>query len=473
MPSQKTLEEYIKKIKKQAQSTPVSQQTRPQHKITGFYKETRFQETPIGKIPKEWKIMKIRDVATFIKRGKNPKYGDSEVVVIKTAQNYPERIRFEEAPRAHPDFLKELPQEYYLKPNDILINSTGTGSVGRVGFFSGYHRPCTVDSHITMLRVKQEVALPKFVFYYLSSTQGHTILESKASGSTNQIELYVDDIASVPVLIPPLEEQWGVAEVLSTVDRAIEGVDGVVDLLERLKKALMDLLLTGRVRVREENGKLVFYRETEFQETSIGKIPKEWKLVKFKEVAEIRKGRRISESVKSVAFISMEAIPDNSLYAKYELRSMDEVKSYVYCEPGDILLAKITPSFENGKQGIIPEELQGKIVLATTEVYPLKCKNVDKYFLFYLLKYPLIRNKLASLMRGTTGRKRVPREALEELLVPYPPITEQRRITEILMNMDRAIELCQEKRERLKRLKRGLMDLLLTGRFRVRIERVA
>jgi len=213
-----------------------------------------------------------------------------------------------------------------------------------------------------------------------------------------------------------------------------------------------------------------FYKETLFQETEIGKIPKEWRLVKFKEVSEIRKGERISESVKSMAFIPMEAIPDNSLYAKYELRSVDEVKSYVYCEPGDILLAKITPSFENGKQGIVPEELQGKIVLATTEVYPIKCKNIDKYFLFYLLKYSPIRSKLVSLMRGTTGRKRVPREALEELLLPHPPITEQRRIAEILSTVDKTIEGVDGVVTRLERLKKALMRELLTGRVRVREE---
>uniref|UniRef100_A0A7J3Z7B3 Restriction endonuclease subunit S n=1 Tax=Ignisphaera aggregans TaxID=334771 RepID=A0A7J3Z7B3_9CREN len=213
-----------------------------------------------------------------------------------------------------------------------------------------------------------------------------------------------------------------------------------------------------------------FYRETEFQETEIGKIPREWKVVKFKEVAEIRKGKRIPEEVKSVAFIPMEAIPDNGLYAKYELRNVNEVKSYVYCEPGDILLAKITPSFENGKQGIVPEELQGKVVLATTEVYPISCKNIDKYFLFYLLKYLPIRNKLTSLMRGTTGRKRVPREALEELLLPYPPITEQQKIAEILVAIDNAIESVDRDIVKLERLKRALMRELLTGRVRVREE---
>jgi type I restriction enzyme S subunit len=215
-----------------------------------------------------------------------------------------------------------------------------------------------------------------------------------------------------------------------------------------------------------------FKQETEFQktETEIGKIPREWRIVRLIEIAEVRGGKKLPENVESVVFIPMEAVPDNSLYVNYVIRNAGEVKSYVYCEPGDLLVAKITPSFENGKQGIVPYDLPGKFALATTEVYPIKCNNIDKLFLFYLLKYPPIRSKLASLMRGTTGRRRVSREALENTLLPYPPIHEQRRIAEILSTVDRVIEGVDAGVVRLEGLKKALMRELLTGRIRVREE---
>jgi len=213
-----------------------------------------------------------------------------------------------------------------------------------------------------------------------------------------------------------------------------------------------------------------FKQETEFQDTEIGKVPKEWRIVRLIEVAEVRGSKKLPENVESVVFIPMEAIPDKSLYVNYVIRNAGEVKSYVYCEPGDLLVAKITPSFENGKQGIVPYELPGKFALATTEVYPIKCNNIDTLFLFYLLKYPPIRSKLASLMRGTTGRRRVPREALENTLLPYPPIHEQVRIAEILSTVDKAIEVVDAGVARLEGLKKALMRELLTGRIRVREE---
>ena len=211
-------------------------------------------------------------------------------------------------------------------------------------------------------------------------------------------------------------------------------------------------------------------RETEFQETEIGKIPRDWKVVRLKDVAEIRGSRKITQGSDTLIFIPMEAIPDDGVYAGFELRNASEVKSYVYCEPGDILLAKITPSFENGKQGIVPEEIPGKFALATTEVYPIRCKSINKFFLFYLLKYPPLRNKLASLMRGTTGRRRVPREALEDQLIPCPPLKEQENIGKILLTIQNLKESMRDAIVKLERLKRGLMGELLTGRIRVREE---
>ena len=473
----KRLDEFMKK----ETASTAKQQPTPQYEIVEFYRETEFQETEIGKIPKEWKIVQLSDLFEFQRGLSYRKYdiSSSQTLIRFITINDLEK----EGGRKHngePSYLLEelrssIEKKHIAEIGDILIAITDMSK----GFIIG--APLYVDEDLraqgeilvysmdlVKLQPKKQVDT-RFYYYVLMWDKIRRIMKALARG-TNVLHLDLNLAKRIKLPEPPLNEQKSIAEILAAIDNAIESVDRDIAKLERLKRALMRELLTGRVRVREENGKLVFYRETAFQETEIGKIPREWKVVRFKEVAEIRKGKRIPERVKSVAFIPMEAIPDNSLYVKYKLRNVNEVKSYVYCEPGDILLAKITPSFENGKQGIVPEELQGKIVLATTEVYPISCKNIDKYFLFYLLKYPPIRNKLTSLMRGTTGRKRVPREALEELLLPYPPITEQQKIAEILSTIDKAIELYYEKKMRFKRLKRGLMDLLLTGKVRVRVK---
>ncbi|MEM4973384.1 MAG: restriction endonuclease subunit S [Candidatus Hadarchaeales archaeon] len=204
-------------------------------------------------------------------------------------------------------------------------------------------------------------------------------------------------------------------------------------------------------------------KQGEFKDTEIGRIPKEWGVVRLgdKNVSEIRSNKIIS-GFDRVAFIPMELIPDSNIFARYEVRSIEEVRSFTYCERGDLLLAKITPSLENGKQGLVPDDVPNGFALATTEVFPISCKGIDKLFLFYILKFPRFRNKIIASMIGTTGRQRASKESVENLLIPLPPLPEQRKIAEILSTVDQAIQKVDEAIARTERLKRGLMQRLLT-----------
>ena len=424
-----------------------------------FKRETDFQETEIGKIPREWKVVKLKAISTFAKRGKTPKYGKSELLIIKTAHNYPDGIRFEEAPHASEEFLANLPKEFYLKPGDILINSTGTGSVGRVGFFEYYHKPCTVDGHITILRINQKLVVSKYVFYYLSSSSGQSALLSKASGSTHQVELYVNEILDLALPLPSLDEQQRIAEILSTVDRAIEVVDAGVARLEGLKKALMRELLTGRIRVREENGKPVFYRETEFQDTEIGKIPREWRIVKLNRIARIIMGQSPPSETYNKDGIGMPFLQGKMefgrIYPSPVMYTSDPIK---IAESNDVLISVRAPV---GDVNIAPYRVCIGRGLAAIRFDPNQAN-----YIFFFYYFQSIKERLETLGKGSTF-KAITKKDLEELTVVNPPLKEQKSIGEILSTVDRAIELYREERIRLDRLKRGLMDLLLTGKVRV------
>jgi len=424
-----------------------------------FKRETEFQDTEIGKIPREWKVVKLKAISTFAKRGKTPKYGKSELLIIKTAHNYPDGIRFEEAPHASEEFLANLPKEFYLKPGDILINSTGTGSVGRVGFFEYYHKPCTVDGHITILRINQKLGVPKYVFYYLSSPNGQSALLSKASGSTHQVELYVNEILDLALPLPSFDEQQRIAEILSIVDRAIEVVDAGVVRLEGLKKALMRELLTGRIRVREENGKLVFYRETEFQETEIGKIPKEWRIVKLNRIAQIIMGQSPPSETYNKDGIGMPFLQGKMefgrIYPSPVMYTSDPIK---IAESNDVLISVRAPV---GDVNIAPYRICIGRGLAAIRFDP----NQTNY-MFFFYYFQSIKERLETLGKGSTF-KAITKKDLEELTVLNPSLKEQKLIGEILSTVDRTIELYHEERIRLDRFKRVLMDLLLTGKIRV------
>lgn len=123
----------------------------------------------------------------------------------------------------------------------------------------------------------------------------------------------------------------------------------------------------------------------------------------------------------TVAFFPMDVIPQGGTYmpAEFVAKAPGEVTSGTYFERGDVLIAKITPSFENGKQALIGS-LERPYAYATTEVIPLHALTAedDPRFLFFYLLHPDIRHYVAERMEGSTGRQRVPEELLLGLPVP-------------------------------------------------------
>ena len=417
-----------------------------------FYKETNFKETPIGKIPKDWKITALGEIAR-IRRGASPrpkgdpKYfgGNIPWIKISDLSKYQRGFYLIKTDDTVTEDGKK--KSVYLRDGSLIISNSGT--IGRPAIIKTKVGGCIHDGFISVETMKN--ADKYFLFYFFDFKKDE--FQSRAQKGT-QGNMNTNLWRSVKILLPPVEEQLRIVEVLSCVDLAIQKVDEAIARAERLKKGLMQHLLTKGIGHKE------------YKETPIGKIPKDWRVVRLENVAEIRGNKRIN-NIEKIAFIPMELISESKIFADYQIRTKEEVKSFTYCEPGDILLAKITPSLENGKQGIVPYDLPNKTALATTEVFPIHCKKVNTLFLFYIFKFSKFRSKIIASMTGTTGRQRATKRSVLKLEIPLPSPLEQQKIAEILSSVDKILQLKREKREKLVRMKRRLMDLLLTGRVRV------
>ena len=150
----------------------------------------------------------------------------------------------------------------------------------------------------------------------------------------------------------------------------------------------------------------------------------------------------------------------------YEDKPSDKLTSGTYVENGDLLVAKITPSFENGKQAIV--KWNRPFGYATTEVIPIQeIEGVsDKYFLFNLLLHPQVRSELAGKMDGTTGRQRLSKETLGSRLIPVPPLPEQQKIAAVLGVVQRAMEQQERLLALTAELKKTLLHQLFTQGLR-------
>ena len=144
----------------------------------------------------------------MLQRGKSVKYGKSKIQVIKSGQARGfEEFDFTERYYVSQDFISD---ERNLEKGDILINSTGVGTAGRVTLFN-LEGNFVVDSHITILRVNKEKVLPKYVMYALANI-GFKNIEKMATGQSGQIELSLDTIKNIKIPLPSIEKQKEIVE---------------------------------------------------------------------------------------------------------------------------------------------------------------------------------------------------------------------------------------------------------------------
>lgn len=170
--------------------------------------------------------MKIGDIATFIKRGVTPSYVDDNGIVVlnqKCIRNG--KIIFSESKLT--SCTRDYNEDKFVQKNDILINSTGSGTLGRVARFDEDHGKILVDSHITILRCESYDSA--FLFHYLRMHEDY--IESLGQGSTNQLELTADAIKNIDIPDIPVDQQKKIADMLSPYNFLICNCEEQISLL--------------------------------------------------------------------------------------------------------------------------------------------------------------------------------------------------------------------------------------------------
>jgi type I restriction enzyme, S subunit len=196
----------------------------------------------LDEVPSHWRIRPLKHLAPFISRGNSPSYAETDegIKIINQACIYwdglwLENIKFQE----HADVAGWKGLLHY---GDLLMNSTGTGTLGRTALFEepGHH---VADSHVTIIRVDPDRMHASFLRYLLSTTlyQGY-IYADLVSGATNQIELSQDKLRRAPVICPPPAEQFAIVALL---DRETARIDTLI----AKKRRLIELLREKRQAV--------------------------------------------------------------------------------------------------------------------------------------------------------------------------------------------------------------------------------
>ena len=196
------------------------------------------------------------------------------------------------------------------------------------------------------------------------------------------------------------------------------------------------------------------------------KFPADWKLDPVADAFDFTskpRGLDLSKNGDEIPFFSMDQIPLGRIHvSEFSPKPLAKLESGTYVENGDLMVAKITPSFENGKQAIV--DIQTDFAYATTEVIPLHGREgeSDTLFLFFYLLHPEVRSDLAGKMEGSTGRQRLSKTVLGNRMIPLPPLPEQKKIAHVLSTVQRAIEAQERIIQTTTELKKTLMHKLFT-----------
>ncbi|MBN1887477.1 MAG: restriction endonuclease subunit S [Thermoflexales bacterium] len=195
---------------------------------------------------------RLEQVTAFLGRGRSTAQGTSEMRLIKTRHVYPDGLRpFDDCRLSDKEAAKCSP-ERILRPGDVLVCSSAAGCLGRPGFFPGCDFPCTTDTHVAIVRADPRRLDSRYLFHYFQSPQGQVELLSREQGGKWQeekvgfrlTELNLADLRTVPVPLPPLEEQRRIVVYLDGLQAKTEAIRAAQAETQKELDALMPSILS-------------------------------------------------------------------------------------------------------------------------------------------------------------------------------------------------------------------------------------
>lgn len=205
-------------------------------------------ESELGMIPKGWEVVKLESVCREITRGFTSKY-----VEKSRFKNLNQKVnKGEVLEKQYYKFLREdieIPQNKFVKKYDILLNSLGQGTLGRLHFFIEDEENVVIDQHITIIRADHETSFDSYMYHLLSSRKYTQIFDGLVSGSTGMQMLNISKVRSLTVCMPPVDLQKDFDNRIKTLYKKKEVLLYENEYLKLIRNSLLPKLMSGEIRV--------------------------------------------------------------------------------------------------------------------------------------------------------------------------------------------------------------------------------
>ena len=412
----------------------------------------------IGEIPETWIVERLQWHLDEIKESNSPIKTTQVLSLTNKAGVIPYEDKGEQGNKA-----KENYDEYKLAyPDTIVANSMNIliGSVGICRYFG-----CV--SPVYYVFKPKENELLSYLNYVFQMEQFQKELRRYANGILEiRLRLSSANIIKRYVAFPSHEEQIAISHFL---DRKCTQIDALISnaqqQIEKLK-AYKQSVITETVTKGLEPDVQMKDSGVEW----IGEIPEHWEIVRIKNICQFNPSIKKSFSDDDiVSYAPMECVRTGSLVHK-EIAIKNVSSGLTYFEENDIIMAKVTPCFENGNIAIATGLTKG-MAFGSSELFVFRANESIKFFLFYFLQNNIFKKFSISTMTGTGGLKRVSPNFVNNYSFALPPIEERNKIVFYLdrkcSQIDKLIDLKQQKIEKLQQYKKSLIYEYVTGKKEV------
>lgn len=415
--------------------------------------KSNYKLTDLGEIPNDWGVYPLKEIVLQIGDGnysskypKNDDFIDFGIPFLRANNLKNGKLSMKDMRYISVEQHNTL-KKGHIKVGDIII--TVRGQIGNVAITTKEFNDVNMNAQLAFLRFNDQIS-SKFILYFFQTTVMQNLLFSITTGTALQ-QLPINRLKNISIIIPPLDEQQKIAEILSTVDEQIEQIDQLIEKTKELKKGLMQQLLTKGIG------------HTEFKQSEYGLIPNNWIINKVEYICDYRREKIDPLKSERQKYIALENIEQNTGRINGYLHSDDSTSMKSIFKKGDTIFNKLRPYLNKYWYATFDG-------VCATELLPLTSKNeTDSLFLYYCLQQDRV---LGYVTKRTFGTK-MPRTSwkeIKEIFIPIPPIKEQKKIASILSSVDEDIDGYVQEKVTYEELKKGLMQQLLTGKTRVKVD---
>ncbi|MBL7690595.1 MAG: restriction endonuclease subunit S [Flavipsychrobacter sp.] len=429
----------------------------------------------VDSIPADWSVSPLKHVAVVQPSNVDKKSveGETKVLLCNYVDVYKNDFITDDI-----DFMKATASEsqiekFQLSIGDVLItkDSETPQDIAVPALVKTEKENLICGYHLAQIKPNPSVLVGGYLFRLFQSKQFNTNFEIAANGIT-RYGLGSESVSNVKIVLPPVQVQAVISDYLdektALIDTAITKKQKLIEILQEEKVAVINQAVTKGINpsVKLKHSGIDW----------LGDVPAHWEVKKLKYIAKInpQKGQSGFDKNNSaqVIFLPMEKVSEDGTYDSSMRKPISELwNGFTYFEENDVIVAKITPCFENGK-GALLSSVETKIAFGSTEFHVLRAvNNLLPGYLFLITKSDRFMNTGEASMTGAAGQKRVPTDFFEDFAVALPSVSEQTdilsfvkkelyKITHTVSRIEKEIELLQE-------YKTALINEVVTGKMKI------